>query len=55
MEHHLGAGGRFPAALKTDEHDDVVLSFGGGPGLHAWVNQLEQRSHVNETHSWTGP
>lgn len=43
---HLGAGCGFSAALQTHKHDDVVLSLGGGPSLHARVHQLQH----NNTH-----
>lgn len=45
--HHLRAGCGFATALQTNKHNNIVLSFGGGPGLHPRVHQLEQATHVS--------
>ena len=42
---HLGAGCGFPTSLKTNKHDDVVLPFSRGPGLHTGVDQLTTHTH----------
>ena len=38
---HLGTCCGFAAALKTDKHDDVILSFDRLPCLHTRINQLQ--------------
>ena len=48
---HLGAGGSFPAALQSNKHDDVVLSFSGSPGLHTRIHQLNNTQYIHVIHT----